>query len=266
MPFANAPGATIHYTVSGAGRDAILLIMGLGGHASEWGEPFISGLAAQYRVIAMDNRGIDDSQTAATAWTMRDMAEDARAVLDAEGLQRAHIAGTSMGGMIAQTLALEFPERVGRLILMATSFGGRESLPPLPAAASVLLPAPGLSVAELQRRALGVLTGPGFAQARAELIAELAVLREKSPTRGRVFKAQFAAIAESDRSQRVRDLVMPTLVLHGSEDPLIPVENGKQLASRIPDAKLLVLDGCGHFPHVEQPDVTVRAILEFLEG
>jgi pimeloyl-ACP methyl ester carboxylesterase len=264
MPFANSDSATIHYSVTGSGSETLLLIMGLGGHASEWGEPFLSAFSAKYRVVCMDNRGVGASTTQVEAWTMQDMARDVCAVLDALGEQRVHLAGTSMGGMVAQTLAVEQPERVKRLVLMSTSFGGRESTPPAPEAAAVLVPVKNVPTTELQRRALMTLSAPGFGAAHPALITELSELRARVPTRGRVFKAQFGAIVAHDCSQSLRTLQMPALVVHGQDDPLIPVTNGKQLAARIPGARFVLLDPCGHFPHIERPAETSAAILEFL--
>jgi 3-oxoadipate enol-lactonase len=242
----------------------LLLIMGLGNHASEWGEPFLAPLSAKYRVVCMDNRGIGESQSQIEAFTMHDMVSDVVAVLDALGAPQVHLAGTSMGGMIAQHVAIEHAARVERLVLMSTGFGGREMTPPRPEAAAVLVPVTGLPIPELQRRALTVLTAPGFAAAQPALITELAELRGRVPTRGRVFKAQFGAIVGHDCSQTVSALSQPTLVVHGEDDPLIPVENGKRLAARIAGARLLLLDPCGHFPHFERPAETSSAILSFL--
>jgi 3-oxoadipate enol-lactonase len=264
MPFAKTPSANLHYTVRGSGSNTLLFIQGLGAHASEWGEPFLQPLSERYRVVCMDNRGIGESQTDVLGFSLLDMAEDACAVLDAVGAQRAYLAGTSMGGMISQLLAAEHPERVERLALMSTTFGGREALPPTPEAGNALLPAPGVSPRDLHERTLRALTAPGFADAHPQLIAELANLRGRVPTRGRIFKAQFAALASSDRSKIVQTLQMPTLVLHGDEDALIPIENGRQLAARIPGAEFALLTGCGHFPHFEQPQQNADVLLAFL--
>jgi 3-oxoadipate enol-lactonase len=264
MPFASSASAQLHYTVRGQGPDTLLLIMGLGGHASEWGEPFLEPLSQKYRVVTLDNRGIGESHSDIETWTMQDMALDACAVLDAVAAAKAHVIGTSMGGMVAQQLAIDLPDRVQKLVLMATTFGGREALPPTPEAAAVLLPAPGFSIAELQRRTLRVLTAPGFAAAHPELIEQLAQLRERMPTRGRAFKAQFGSIVASDRSQTVRGLRAPTLVVHGQDDLLIPVQNGKMLAERIPAQRFVLLEDCGHFPHIEKPLESAAAVLEFL--
>jgi pimeloyl-ACP methyl ester carboxylesterase len=264
MPFANSATAKLHYTVRGRGPDTLLLIMGLGGHASEWGDPFLDALAQKYRLVCMDNRGIGESETSVEAWTMQDMAVDACAVLDAAGVSSAHVLGTSMGGMVAQIVASEHPDRVQRLVLMATTFGGREAIPPAPEAAAVLLPVPGMGNVELHRRSMRVLTAPGFADAHPDIIEQLAQLRGRVPTRGRVFKAQFGCIVASDRSQSVRGLRAPTLVVHGQDDPLVPVENGKMLAARIPAQRFVLLEQCGHFPHIEMPAESAAVVLDFL--
>ncbi len=274
MPFANADGAKIHYQVEGGGHgggngedsETLLLIMGLGGHATEWGTQFPAALTERFRVVRMDNRGIGQSTSDSAKWTMQDMANDALAVLDALSVERAHVAGTSMGGMIAQQLAISSPERVSRLALMATTCGGPQAVPPMPEAIALFAPAPELSIAEQRRRALRVITAPGFADKRPDLIEQLVELRLAVPTPGRVFQAQLEAIFTSDRSDTVRGLQMPTFVLHGIDDTLVPVGNGKLLAERIPGARLLLLDDCGHLPHLERSADSAAALLEFFGG
>jgi 3-oxoadipate enol-lactonase len=266
MPFAKASGATIHYNVEGAGKDTILLLMGLGGHATEWGAVFVADLARDHRVVRMDNRGIDQSQTSVQTWTMSDMANDALAVLDALGVARAHVVGTSMGGMIAQLLAATHARRVAKLVLMATSFGGRDSVPPTDRAAAALGPQPGLSIGEQRRQGLRVLTSDSFADDHAELIDMLVAQRERNPTSGPTFRAQYEAILQSDRSHVVGQIPTPTLVIHGDIDPLVPPENGRMLSERIPGAQFVLLEGCGHMPHLEQPVETAQLIRTFLAG
>lgn len=264
MPFANASGATIHYVIEGGGRDTLVLVMGLGGHASEWGGAFIADLASDRRAVLMDNRGIAQSQTTAQNWTLQDMAADVVAVIDALGLPNVHLAGTSMGGMIAQLVAAEHPARVSRLVLLSTSFGGHESILPEPRAAAVLAPPPSMSIAEQRRQGLRALTTDAFAEDHAELIELLVAQRERIPTPGHTFKVQFDAVLQSDRSEIVNRIRCPTLVIHGDQDPLIPVENGRRLAKRIPGAKFELLEGCGHLPHLERPEESARLIREFL--
>jgi 3-oxoadipate enol-lactonase len=265
MPFAQASGATIHYMVEGAGKDTILLLMGLGGHASEWGAVFVADLARDHRVVLMDNRGIEQSQTSAATWTMNDMASDALAVLDALGVARAQVVGTSMGGMIAQLLAAAHAQRVAKLVLMSTSFGGRDSLPPTDKGAAAFSPqSAGMSVGDQRRHGLRMLTSDSFAADHAELIDMLVAQRERNPTSGPTFKAQLEAILASDRSQVVAQIRTPTLVLHGDLDPLIPPDNGRLLSGRIAGAQFVLFEGCGHMPHLEKPVETAQVIRTFL--
>jgi pimeloyl-ACP methyl ester carboxylesterase len=264
MPFANASGATIHYTVAGTGQDTLLLLTGLGGHASDWNDAFVGEFARDHRVVLLDNRGIEQSTTTAKSWSLRDMADDALAVLDALGIARAHVLGISMGGMIAQLLAAENATRVGKLILMATSFGGNEIVHATPAAARALGPQPGMSFGEQRRQALRTVTFPDFGDAHPDLLDQFAEKRGRHPTPWPVFQAQLEALILSDRSQLVRSILAPTLVIHGADDPLIPIENGRMLSQRIGGAQLLTVEHCGHLPYLEKPVETIRAIREFL--
>lgn len=264
MPYAQSPGAKIHYSVEGSGPETVLLIMGLGGHATEWGSVFPDDLAKRFRVVRMDNRGIGQSESETRGFTMSDMARDAVAVLDDLGVTRAHVVGTSMGGMIAQTVALEHAERVSRVVLMATTFGGTEAVPPTEAALALFQPIPGETLAEQRKRSLHVITGPGFADGNPVLIDDLVQQRVRVPTSGRVFMTQLDALLQSDRSQRVAQIKAPTLVIHGVDDTLVPVGNGKLLAARIPGARLVLLDHCGHLPHLELPGQCASLITQFL--
>jgi pimeloyl-ACP methyl ester carboxylesterase len=195
---------------------------------------------------------------------MQDMAKDACAVLDALGVPSAHLLGISMGGMIAQVVAVEHPERVQRLVLMSTHFGGAEMVRPGPEMAALFFPAAGVSRSEAWQRSIEAITGPGFGARNRDVIQARAAMRERFPTPVATLGAQLKAIATSDRSQMVASIRQPTLVIHGTNDPLVPVQNGKLLAERIPGARLLLLPGCGHVPHFEQPTECTKAVLDFL--
>jgi pimeloyl-ACP methyl ester carboxylesterase len=242
------------------------MVMGLGGHAAEWGAAFVADLASDHRVVRMDNRGIAQSQSKTPSWTMEDMANDVVAVIDALGVSSVHLIGTSMGGMIAQLVAAHHPSRVSRLVLIATTYGGGESIPPEPKAVEVLGPVPGLSVAEQRRRGLRALTSDAFAEDHADLIEMLVAQRERNPTPGPTFKAQFEAIMLSDRSAVVSSIRCPTLVIHGDLDPLVPLQNGRMLVNRISGSSFVLLEGCGHLPHLERPEQTAKAIREFVRA
>jgi 3-oxoadipate enol-lactonase len=268
MPYAQSAGAEIHYTVSDpgarAGDHTVLLIMGLGGNATEWGEVFPDALAQRFRVVRMDNRGIGQSKSQVAKWTMSDMARDALAVLDAVGVTQAYVVGTSMGGRIAQTIAIEHPERVSRLVLICTNAGGSKIVPPTQAAAALFAPAPGMTAADLMRRTLRTIMAPTFAERNPEAIEHMVALRGKTPTPGRVFIAQVEALLASDRSKLVSTIACPTLVVHGIDDSLVPVDNGRFLASRIPNAELCLLEDCGHMPYLEYPERCATLVIDFL--
>lgn len=259
--------ATLAFTVEGP-EDAppILLLMGLGGSAAEWGDEFLDRLRKGHRVIRMDNRGVGGSTNAAKVFNMSDMASDARAVLDALQLGAVHVLGYSMGGMIAQQLAIESPERVARLVLLSTHFGGAGVVPMLPRAQAVFEPQPPGSTREQYLQKLFVhLCAPGFGEQNLSSIQDFVVTRLRNPLPILTYSNQLDALLASDRSEGVAGLSMPTLVVHGDLDPLLPLANGQNLASRIPGSEFCELRGCGHLPTWESPQEVAEAVLGFLK-
>lgn len=242
----------------------VLLIMGLGGRAADWGEVVPSALATRFRVISFDNRGTGASDKPDEEYHLEVMADEAMAVLDAAGASRAHVVGISMGGMIAQLVALRNPGRVERLALLSTTTGGAAATPPSPEAARALLPDRSRPAAEIVRTAMGLVTAPGFAGKHPQVIEDLVRIALAAPTPGFVFARQLAAVMASDRSARLREIEAPTLVLHGDADPLVPYGNAVALQSRILGARLTTLAGSGHLPMWEKPDETAAALLDFL--
>ena len=263
--FATSRDLSIAYGVHGQGPQTLLLVTGLGGRSSDWGEPFVQALARRRRVITFDNRGTGASSKPPGWWTLEDMASDANAVLDAVHARRVDVLGHSMGGMIAQLLALDHPERVRRLVLVATNFGGSEIVPPAPEIAAVLQPPRGTPLDEVVRSGMRRITGPGFADAHPEKIERLVQNAVSQPTPKAAFSAQLSALLSSDRSRRVEKIDAPTLVVHGDSDPLIPLPNGVALSERIPGARLEVLKGVGHMPSWEATERLTQLVEEFLE-
>lgn len=260
----------IRYRVEGDGEETVLLVMGLGGRAADWGGPFPSALAERYRVVRFDNRGTGRSSVAPAGFSLEDMAEDAVRVLDAVGAEQAHVVGISMGGMIAQLLALDHGHRAGRVVLLSTHFGGRGLEPPHPDALRLFDPQEfivrGRSPEMMMRYTLGVITSPGFLERAPAALESLLANVRAEPTPPAGFMGQLQAILQSDRSERVRGITRPTLVVHGRDDKLIPVTNGERLAERIPGARLELLADCGHMPMWEKPEELSRLVLDFLGG
>lgn len=260
----------IAYAVEGEGPETVLLLMGLGGRALDWGTDFPNALASDYRVVRVDNRGVGASPRAPGGYELGDLARDAVAVLDVLGAPKAHVVGISMGGMIAQHLAIEHPARVGRLVLLSTNFGGHTVEPPHPEAMALFDPTSflqrGKDPVEMFRHTLSVIAAPGFVDRNTRAVTSLLENVRVQPTHPGAFMAQLQAVLMSDRSELVRRIRQPTLVIHGSEDRLIPPSNGRALADRIPGARFELLEGCGHMPMWEKPDELSRLVKEFLKG
>jgi pimeloyl-ACP methyl ester carboxylesterase len=261
---ARSGDVSIAYSFQGDGPETILLITGLGCRAADWGGAFPDRLAARYRVVRFDNRGAGASSKPDLAWTLEDMAADAVAVLDAVGVRQAHVIGVSMGGMIGQLLALDHAERCGSLTLLSTNFGGHEVIAPTAEALALFRPPRGTTAEAIARQSLHVLTAPGFAEGNPEAIETLVGYAVAEPTERRAFGAQLQAILGSDRSARVQHIRVPTLVVHGDSDTLIPAANGRALAERIPGSRFELLEQCGHYPMWEKPERLTELVLAFL--
>lgn len=245
----------------GAGSP-VLLVMGKSFDSRMWHRA-VPALAASHRVLTYDNRGIGRSPAPRHRFTIADLAADARAVLDAAGIERAHVYGASMGGLVAQELALTWPERVQSLILGCTGAPDGHHEPP---------PRPGL-LARIVPRSLVLRLFPGVviktlygAHPPRELVREdLGIL---ATTRAPVWvvEQQGLAIGAYESLSRVPGLRVPTLVLHGTDDRVVPFARGEELAAHIPGARLCVLPGAGHNYLTECVDEANGAVLSFLAG
>jgi 3-oxoadipate enol-lactonase len=249
--------ARIVHEVTGRGPP-VLLIQGLG--YPRWGwEPIARPLTQTYQVITFDNRGSGDSDAPPGPYDTAMMAADAVAVLDALDVPRAHVLGASLGGMIAQRLALDHPARVDRLVLACTTPGGPAAYP-LPAATLALIrQAPSLSPDEAVRR----FTANALSRPPPGLVDELTARRLARPQDPAAWRAQSAASLGHDAFDRLGEIAAPTLVLHGTADRVVDPRNAPLLAGRIPGARLETLDGLGHLFFWEDPGRTVELLTDF---
>jgi 3-oxoadipate enol-lactonase len=232
----------------------LLLIMGMSGTALHWGEPFLQELRRDFDVIAFDNRGVGASSRLDGEITIAEMAADAAALLDALGLSSAHVLGISMGGMIAQELALARPELIRTLTLGCTYCGGPDADLTSPAVIEKLSQAMMSGDRERAIRAgWEVNVSPAFAADEEAWQSFRDVAARRAVALG-VVMAQMAACAAHDTHARLGSLELPTLVVHGTLDEMLPVGNGRQLASLIPGAELEIFDGTGHLYFWEQPE------------
>ncbi|HYX69377.1 MAG TPA: alpha/beta fold hydrolase [Terriglobales bacterium] len=259
MPLLENRGAKIYWDEQGQGTP-VLLIMGLGYPSHMWyrTRPV---LAARYRTLALDNRGTGRSDMPAGPYSIELMASDAAAVLDAAGTASAHIYGISMGGMIAQEFALQYPKRVRSLILGCTSAGGREAERAEPAARDLLMGRAEMSAEEAAEAAIPFIYHPSTPRPRID--EDLAVRRPWFPRR-EAYLAQLQGILAWEAYSRLSQIRAPTLVIHGDSDRLVPTRNGELIAARIPGARLVLLKNASHIYSTDQPEAAQQAALEFL--
>ena len=282
LQFAETNGVTIAYETFGREQDTpLLLIMGLGSQMVLWDEDFCLELAARgYRVIRYDNRDVglstwfgrlavpdptalaESLQRGTTPWlpyTLDDMAKDAAALLEVLGHDSAHIVGESMGGMIGQIMAVRFPGCLRTLTSVMSATGDPNLPPPKPEAMQILyepFPIDRQGYIDAFIRAFQVLSGPAMPidGIRARKWAEMSFDRGLNPPGvGR----QYAAIlGAGDRTAALKSVTVPTLVIHGDADPLMPLECGLATAAAIPGAKLKIIRGMGHaLPEAAWPEV-----------
>jgi pimeloyl-ACP methyl ester carboxylesterase len=239
--------------------DALLLIQGLGYARWSW-EPIVTGLAERYRVLTFDNRGIGESDKPAGPYTAAEMASDALQVLDEAGAARAHVLGASLGGMIAQVVAAEHPERVDRLVLCCTTAGGDAGVPMPEVTVRLFQEAATLDPLEATRRFTFNAFGP---DAPLELVEDVYRRRLANPPDPVGWQGQAAAGTTFPGVDGA--ISAPTLVVTGTADNVVDPRNAGVLADRIAGARVERLDGAGHLLFWEQPDAFVRIVTGFLE-
>jgi len=261
MPFATNQGAKIYWDEQGTGAP-LLLIMGLGYPSCMWHRtrPVLSG---SRRTIAFDNRGVGQSDVPPGPYSMAGMASDAAAVLDAAGIRSAHVFGVSMGGMIAQEFALQYPERVRSLILGCTAAGGPNAQRAEPAALDMLRSVSMMPPAQAAEAAVPFIYNS--ATPRRLIDEDIAQRRPWLPSAAG-YLGQLQAILTWESFSRLTQITAPTLVIHGKMDRLVPPGNGEMIAARIPGAQLVLLERAGHLFSTDQTGAAHKAILGFLSA
>src|SRR6267143_5578783 len=259
MAFINNQGANIYWDEQGAG-EPVLLIMGLGYPSDMWyrTRPL---LAARYRTIALDNRGVGRSDIPPGPYPIALMASDAAGVLDASRVESAHLYGISMGGMIAQEFALQYPKRVRSLILGCTAAGGPHAVKAEPEVNQLVMSRGNLTPEEAAEASVPFIYDSATSR---ELIDEDLAMRKDWFPRPEAYMAQLQGILSWEAYNRLPQISAPTLVIHGESDRLVPADNGKLIAERIPGAKLVLLPHASHIYSTDQTGAAHKAILEFL--
>ena len=262
MPYTDAPGFRMYFEEYGSGVP-LLLINGLGSDHMEWSFQ-LPATTPYYRVIVFDNRGIGKTDVPPGPYTTAQMADDAAALLRFLGIARSHILGVSMGGMIAQEVALRHPELVEGLLLGCTAPGKKLSVRSSLEAREAFTPAKGGDPEAELRRMIPFLYSDKWIRERPEEIEGFIRRRLASPAPREGYLAQASAAVTHDASSRLGEIGARTLVITGDQDRLVPWENSLRLADRIPCAKLVVLPGAPHRLFAEVADAFNREILDFL--
>jgi pimeloyl-ACP methyl ester carboxylesterase len=261
VPKVELPGTELNYERAGEG-EPLLLIQGMSANHMAWGRPFASLLERSFDVVSFDNRGMGLSRPVSMPFTTADMAGDTAGLLDALELESAHVLGISMGGMIAQELALAHPGRLRSLTLGCTYCGGPGSQLMGPADFQGLVEAMASGDPQRVFRAMYELNlSPGFREDESRF-AEFVEMAEALPAPRETIGFQVQAIAAHDTSARLPGLTVPTLVVHGTLDRVLGYPNGPLVASLIPGARLETLEGVGHMFWWEQPERSAELLRE----
>lgn len=272
MGSAQSNGLEIAYEEIGPrGGRPLVLVMGLGVSLVFWEDEFCAMLAERgHRVVRFDNRdvgrstkldalGIPNVMEAMTAlatgksiagpYLLSDMARDTIGLMDALGIERAHVVGASMGGMIAQTMAIEHPQRLRSMTSIMSSTGSPSVPPGKPEAMALLVRPPASDRAAYVDQAVEVwrvIGSPGFPFDEQRVRARAAAHFDRGYHPPGIARQLVGVVASGDRTAALRKVSTPSLVIHGVDDPLVPVEGGKATAAAIPGARLLLIEGMGH--------------------
>jgi len=263
MAFLFANGVSLRYEVTGEGPP-LCLIIGYRLHGAAWPDAFVENLARRFSVLTFDNRGTGLSEKPAYGYSLDIMAADVAGLLDSLGWASAHVLGFSMGGAIAQELAIRNPERVARLVLFATFPGGLFGIPAPWPVLRRLFGIEGLSPEEAARQVWPVTYSAAYLATQPDAV-EAQMRREIAyPTPDHAARGQGAAIRAFSSALRLSQIRAETLVATGTEDALVPPGNSRILASRIPIARLALLPGLGHRAIWEAPEQTADLVGDFL--
>ena len=262
MPKAKVDDIQLYYEEHGQG-EPLLLIMGLGASTLSWREQ-IPTFGREFRVIAFDNRGAGRSDKPALRYNIALFADDTTGLMDALGIDSAHVYGQSMGGFIAQELALRHPQRVRTLILGSTSCGGRQAVAASPENLAGIGMMNVLAPREAAEKGLPLLYSGEFIARHRDVLIQRSLREAELRPPPEALGRQIQAAVRHNTFDRLADIRCPTLVITGSDDKIVAPDNSRILAERIPRAELAVLPGAGHGYLVEKAEESNAIVLEFL--
>jgi 3-oxoadipate enol-lactonase len=251
------------YYVEGSGPP-LLMIMGMGGQASSWGQPLRDLLQKRFTTIRLSNRGTGRSGQSAETTTIRAMADDAAGLLKALDIPSAHVLGISMGGMISQELVLNYPQLVQGLVLGCTMCGQAHGLPVPPETVARFGSIQSMPREEKTKAFWAVAVTPEFARDREDFLDGIVEKELESPTPEETMFRQMGAVMSFETYERLPQVKAPTLIIQGTKDVLVVPGNEKVLQERIAGSQVHIIEGVGHCFFWEKPEESANALIEFL--
>ncbi len=266
MPYAQNDGVAVHYDRRGppeAPTVAFLEGLGYGKWMWQWQR---DALADTYETVVIDNRGTGRSDAPDGTYTIDAMAADLEAVLMDIGAEDVHLVGASMGGMIVQQYAVAY-DRHASTVLLCTSHGGEEAVPTPAETVDRIFDVPeGLGDREAIRYKMAPALSDGFIEDNPELIADIVDWRLQQDASDRAREAQGEAVEAFDLSDRVAEISVPTLVMHGTADKVLPVQNGRLLHEKLPNSRLDLFEDGPHLFFIEDAETVNRRLMEFIDA
>ncbi len=263
MPKVKCNDINVCYEVQGKGFP-LVMIMGLSANMDWWDQSLIEEISKKYKTLIFDNRGAGRTDAPKIDYSIKMFADDTARLMDNLKIQKAHILGISMGGMIAQEFALTYPQRVEKLILCSTNCGASKSVQPAPKILNLLMSGASGTPEEIVKNTIPILFTEDFVKGSPDYMKRVTEQLMKAPITQDAFTRQVKAIMAWDTYTQLPKIKAPTLVMHGKKDILIPPENAKILADRIPGAKLAYFEKSAHALFSQETDKVVNTMLKFL--
>lgn len=261
MPMADVNDIRMYYEIHGAG-DPLVLIMGLRRNA-EWWYRQIPGLSRHFRLLVFDNRGAGRSDKPETDYSIRMFADDTARLMDVLGMERAHILGVSMGGYIAQELAINHPEKIDRLIIGCSGCGGERAVLMSAERMERFMANKGLTPEQILRKDMDIFFSDAFVRDNPRFIEDFVEISMRHYQPAHAFFRQWDACQRHDTADRLGIIRAPTLLMTGDDDPLVPPENSRILKELIPHASLVTFPGRRHCFFIEVADEFNRRAMDF---
>jgi len=262
VPKVSVNGLQLYYEIEGVGAP-VVLIPGFAAGRWIWFKQ-TAELSRQFRVILFDPRGVSASDKPEGSQTIGLLADDVAHLLDAIGIDSAHIVGASFGGFVAQEFALKYPGMTRKLVLCCTSFGGPRHVVPAPETLMALASTKGLNTEERMRENLLLAFTPEYVRTQVAEVDHVVHLRATNEVPEHIYSTQLQAAMSFNTESRLGQIAAPTLVLSGDADVIVPVQNSRNLAARIPGARLQIVAGGSHTFFIEQAAEFNRIITDFL--